>query len=323
MGYIKLILSAIILIFIENVNSQSILDGLQGVGSRAGFGACDRIASRGVANCMENFLPKSLLSSFTGRESGSSSNGGICCNYSKYRACISGLHDGLRIAMQRERCPKSYSTRIIKSLGDESVGSPLRSFCPSNGKSQCGRRRNSGTNRKKDRKPPQRRDREESEDSPSILDASRGSPLDGIVNPIRDVFDRKPSRRGSSDDEPRGSPLDGIVNPIRGVFDQRSSRRGSSDDESRGSPLDAIVNPIRGVFDRKPSRGGSRDESRSVLDDTSSLFDPVLNPVKDIFGGRSSRSGSRDNSRSVIDDTRSLFDPVLTPVRDVVDRFRN
>ncbi|CAG2109633.1 unnamed protein product, partial [Medioppia subpectinata] len=109
----------------QPIAGQSFLDRLPFVG------ACDRLATTGVMNCYKNFLfPVRLY-----RDSGP--GGGVCCNYSKYKACYTGLYDGLRVAMERERCPKSYSTRIIMSIGN-SVGFPVRMMCDrGDGKSQC------------------------------------------------------------------------------------------------------------------------------------------------------------------------------------------
>ncbi|XP_054152521.1 uncharacterized protein LOC128951296 [Oppia nitens] len=115
----------ILTIILQSANSQYLWDRLPFVG------ACDRIASTGVMNCYQNFLPTRVLRS-------SGPGGGLCCNYNKYKACYTGLYDGLRVAMERERCPKSYSTRIIMKFG-ASLGWPVSMICETgdNRSSQC------------------------------------------------------------------------------------------------------------------------------------------------------------------------------------------
>ena len=81
-----LLLSLLFIYFVGNIESQSLFRGQQSPIDRLpGVGACDRIASRGVANCMENFLPTNVLSGFTGGPRGGS-GGDVCwyCQLNKY-----------------------------------------------------------------------------------------------------------------------------------------------------------------------------------------------------------------------------------------------
>jgi len=90
-------------------------------------GNCDRIAYQGVSNCMSNFRPSNVAR-------------GQCCAWRKYRACINGLRDGIRIAARAERCPShSFSRATVNRISDGLVGWPL-SQCGSNpcGKSKQG-----------------------------------------------------------------------------------------------------------------------------------------------------------------------------------------
>jgi len=77
--------------------------------------------------------------------------------------------------MERERCPKSYSVQIIKSLGDSS-GGPIKSLCRSDAGTNCGTAR--GT-RKKTKKSSRSQPVYE---SPSIFEP--------ILQPVRDLFSR-------------------------------------------------------------------------------------------------------------------------------------
>ncbi|CAG2101750.1 unnamed protein product, partial [Medioppia subpectinata] len=126
--------------------------GLPSLGKLPGVGQCDAIVTAGVFNCMENYLPRNILSGFTGGSGGSGGNTDICCRYSKYRACISGLNAGLRIAMEQERCPsKSYTSRVIRAYGDSVIGAPLKSVCgtAADGKSRCPPNRTSKPKKRK------------------------------------------------------------------------------------------------------------------------------------------------------------------------------
>ena len=163
MFLIKLFL-LILLIKLNQIESQNILNDINPSRKQANggnnvpfFGACDRIAMRGVMNCLENFLPNRIWLD--------DNSGGVCwyvcikdlfhyliiifvsnfiqlyfigSAYSKYKSCISGLYDGLRVSMERERCPKSYSTRIIMDFSQNVIGFPLRVLCDEDdSKTQC------------------------------------------------------------------------------------------------------------------------------------------------------------------------------------------
>jgi len=75
MAFVKLAFCVTLILLIKEIESQSLLSGFQKLDRQLPiFGACDRIASRGVMNCLQNFLPTKL---FSGLSSGHS-NGGMC-----------------------------------------------------------------------------------------------------------------------------------------------------------------------------------------------------------------------------------------------------
>lgn len=107
----------------------SLLSGLgSGASSGAGsllnsfplVGNCDRIAYRGVAECLTNFRPSTIGSK------------GQCCSWRKYRACINGIRTGQSLASKADRCPsRSFSRSAINAISDRLAGWPV-SQCASN-----------------------------------------------------------------------------------------------------------------------------------------------------------------------------------------------
>lgn len=277
MGFIYKVLTLLLVYIVVEIKCQNIFSGLQGIDSLPVIGACDRIASRGAMNCMENFLPSRTLSGL----SNGRANSGVCCSYSKYRACIAGLHDGLRIAMEREKCPRSYSTRIIKSLGDSLVGAPLKTMCGSSETSKC---KSPGNKKRNNRNSTRRPIRDDESSAPS--QSARGqnpkrktssenptSFLEPAIQPFRDIFEQNPKRRTGSGEST--SIFDPVLNPVRNMFGQNGRRRGGSDEST--SVFDPILEPVRGIFGQSSTRKRGSDDSTSILD-------PVLNPVRDVFG---------------------------------------
>ena len=155
--------------------------------------------------------------------------------------------------MEREKCPKSYSTKIIKSMGDSFVGLPLKSFCGgADGRSKCPKR---GNTKPKNPKPAKR--------TPNRREESQSDPIGSAFQPIGDIFGGRNSNRregGSSD------PIDSAFKPIGDIFGGRNTNR----DNNRNDP--SFLGPVGDVFNR----------GRETFEQGASS---ILGGAQNIFGG--------------------------------------
>ncbi|CAG2175502.1 unnamed protein product, partial [Oppiella nova] len=278
-----------------------------------GFGACDRLATTGVMNCYQNFLyPVRLY-----RRSGS--GGGVCCNYSKYKACYTGLYDGLRIAMERERCPKSYSTRIIMSIGN-SVGAPVRLMCDRYSKYRAcisGLHAGFTIAMERERCPKSYTSRVIKSYGESVI----GLPLNQICGTAADGKSRcppsrgsKPKKKGNQKPKRAGSqePVDpsGALQPISGILNRGTGGLGGGDPFGgvgsvfqRGT--DTIGQGASGILGRGAGGLGAANPLGAVnplgaanpFGGVGSLFqtgvDTIGQGASSLFGGGAGGSGSR------------------------------
>ncbi|CAG2165660.1 unnamed protein product [Oppiella nova] len=179
------------------------------------------------------------------------------------------LSEMFRNCMERERCPKSYTSRVIKSYGESVIGLPLNQICgtAADRKSRCPPSRGSKPKKKGNQKPKR---------------AGSQEPVDpsGAFQPVRGIFNSGTGGLGG------GDPFGGV----RSVFQRGTDTigQGASGILNRGAGGLGGANPLGAV-----NPLGATNPFGGVGSLFQTGVDTVGQGTSSLFGGGAGGSGSR------------------------------